>query len=160
MQKITPCLWFDFQAEEAVAHYLRVFRNGRVLATSHYGETMGEHRGKVLTIRFEIEGQEFLALNGGPQFPFTEAVSLSVDCPDQAEVDRLWDALAEGGSHGPCGWLKDRFGLSWQIAPRELDGLMNDPDPERSRRAMEAMLQMGKIEIEEVRRAADAADAA
>ncbi|WP_038203281.1 VOC family protein [Xenophilus azovorans] len=155
MQKITPCLWFDFQAEEAVAHYLRVFRNGRVLATSHYGETMGEHRGKVLTIRFEIEGQEFLALNGGPQFPFTEAVSLSVDCADQAEVDRLWDALAEGGSHGPCGWLKDRFGLSWQIVPSVVEAMTRSSQPERIDRMMGALMQMGKLDIAQLQAAFD-----
>jgi len=155
MQKITPCLWFDFQAEEAVAHYLRVFRNGRVLATSHYGETMGEHRGKVLTIRFEIEGQEFLALNGGPQLPFTEAVSLSVDCADQAEVDRLWDALAEGGSHGPCGWLKDRFGLSWQIVPSAVEAMTRSSQPERIDRMMGALMQMGKLDIAQLQAAFD-----
>lgn len=155
MQKITPCLWFDFRAEEAVAHYLRVFRSGRVLATSHYGETMGEHRGKVLTIRFEIEGQEFLALNGGPQFPFTEAVSLSVDCADQAEVDRLWDALAEGGSHGPCGWLKDRFGLSWQIVPSAVEAMMRSGQPERIDRMMAALMQRGKLDIAQLQAAFD-----
>ena len=148
MQKITPCLWFDFQAEEAVAHYLRVFRGGRILATSRYGEAMGEHRGKVLTIRFEVEGQEFLALNGGPQFPFTEAISMYVSCADQAEVDRYWDALiADGGQEQPCGWLKDRWGLSWQIIPDRLIELIRHPDPEIAHRSVQAMLRMHRIDI-------------
>jgi len=117
--KITPCLWFDFNAEAAVDHYRRIFRRSAIHEISRYGESHPALAGQVLVIRFELEGQPLMALNGGPQFPFTEAVSLSVACEDQAEVDTLWDRLSEGGQPGRCGWLKDRFGLSWQIVPRE-----------------------------------------
>lgn len=145
--KITPCLWFNFNAEEAVNHYLGIFKQSRILDVSRYGEAVPELKGKVLAMRFEIEGQVFQALNGGPQFPFTEAISLSVDCADQAEVDTLWTRLSEGGSPGRCGWLKDKFGLSWQIVPRALVKLLNDADPVRSTRVMTALLSMGKIDI-------------
>jgi predicted 3-demethylubiquinone-9 3-methyltransferase (glyoxalase superfamily) len=153
MQKITPCLWFDFKAEEAVHHYLGIFKHGKILETSRYGDAMPELKGKVLVMRFELEGREIMALNGGPQFPFTEAVSLSVDCVDQAEVDHLWDRLCDGGSPGRCGWLKDKFGLSWQIVPRALVRLLNDPDPVKATRVMQAMLPMSKINIAELERA-------
>ncbi len=153
MQKITPCLWFDFKAEEAVHHYLGIFNHGKILETSRYGDAMPELKGKVLVMRFELEGREIMALNGGPQFPFTEAVSLSVDCVDQAEVDHLWDRLCDGGSPGRCGWLKDKFGLSWQIVPRALVRLLNDPDPVKATRVMQAMLPMSKINIAELERA-------
>ncbi len=146
-QTITPCLWFDFNAEEAVNHYLGIFKPSRILEVSRYGDAMPEHRGKVLVIRFEIAGLELQALNAGPQFPFTEAVSLSVDCADQAQVDELWARLSEGGSAGRCGWLKDKFGLSWQIVPRALVNMLKDPDAEKAARVMQAMLTMSKIDI-------------
>jgi predicted 3-demethylubiquinone-9 3-methyltransferase (glyoxalase superfamily) len=120
MQKITPCLWFNFNAEEAVNYYLSIFKNSKILEISHYGDAVPSHKGKVLTLLFEIEGQKFQALNGEPQFPFTEAISLSVDCETQEEVDALWSKLSAGGSESQCGWLKDKFGLSWQIVPRAL----------------------------------------
>lgn len=147
MQKITPCLWFNFNAEEAVNHYMTIFRNSAILEVSRYGEAMPDLKGKVLTMRFELEGNEFLALNGGPKFPFTEAISLSVDCTDQAEVDRLWNKLLEGGSPSQCGWLKDKFGLSWQIVPAALIPLMKDPDPVRGQRVWGALMKMQKIDI-------------
>ena len=153
MQKITPCLWFDFKAEEAVHHYLGIFKNGRILETSRYGDAMPELKGKVLVMRFELEGREFQALNGGPQYTFTEAISLSVDCVDQAEVDHVWDRLCDGGSPGRCGWLKDKFGLSWQIVPRALVRLLTDPDPIKASRVMQAMLPMQKLDIRELERA-------
>ena len=153
--KITPCLWFNFNAEEAVAHYLRVFPRSRILETSRYGDAMPDLKGKVLTMRFELEGQLFLALNGGPQFQFTEAISLAVDCADQAEVDTLWENLSEGGSQGRCGWLKDKFGVSWQIVPRVLVTMLTDPDTARSARVMQAMLGMTKIDIPRLQQAYD-----
>ena len=154
--KITPCLWFDFNAEEAVDFYLRTFGNGRILRSSHYGEAMPQHRGKVMLIEFELFGQSFQALNGGPQFKFSEALSLSVDCVDQAEVDRLWAALsADGGTELPCGWVKDRYGLAWQVVPRGLIEMHTDADPVKARRAAEAMFTMKKIDIAAVRRAFD-----
>ncbi|MGO9424809.1 MAG: VOC family protein [Steroidobacteraceae bacterium] len=146
-QTITPCLWFNFNAEEAVNHYLGIFKASRILEVSRYGDAVPEHRGKVLVIRFEIAGLQLQALNAGPQFPFTEAVSLSVDCADQAEVDELWARLSEGGSAGRCGWLKDKFGLSWQIVPRALVNMLKDPDAEKAARVMQAMLTMDKIDI-------------
>lgn len=147
MQKITPCLWFNFNAEEAVDHYLSIFKHGRILQTSHYGESTPMLAGKVLMIHFEIEGQPLLALNGGPNFSFTEAISLSVDCHTQQEVDDLWQRLCEGGSPSACGWLKDKFGLSWQIVPRALTQMLKDPDPARSTRVMQALMTMSKIDI-------------
>lgn len=153
MHKITPCLWFDFKAEEAVHHYLDIFKNGKILETSRYGDAMPELKGKVLVMRFELEGREFTALNGGPQYPFSEAISLSVDCADQAEVDHLWDRLCDGGSPGRCGWLKDKFGLSWQIVPRALVRLLSDPDPVKASRVMQAMMPMSKIDIAALERA-------
>jgi predicted 3-demethylubiquinone-9 3-methyltransferase (glyoxalase superfamily) len=152
--KITPCLAFDFNAEAAVDFYLRTFGHGRILRTSRYGDAVPQHRGKVMLIEFELFGQPFQALNVGPQFRFSEALSLSVDCEDQAEVDRLWAALsAEGGSELPCGWVKDRFGLAWQIVPRGLIEMHTDADPVKARRAAEAMFTMKKIDIAAVRRA-------
>jgi predicted 3-demethylubiquinone-9 3-methyltransferase (glyoxalase superfamily) len=152
-QKITPCLWFNFNAEEAVNHYLSIFKRSKILEVSRYGDAMPELKGKVLTMRFEIEGQEFQALNAGPQFPFTEAISLSVDCADQAEVDALWARLSEGGSAGQCGWLKDKFGLSWQIVPRALVTMLNDPDADKAARVMQAMMTMSKIDIARLQQA-------
>jgi len=155
MQKLTPCLWFNFNADEAVEHYLSIFKNGKVLEVSHYGDAVPSLEGKVLTMRFELEGQEFLALNGGPQFPFTEAVSISVDCADQAEVDRLWSRLSAGGSTGQCGWLKDKFGLSWQIVPRAMVDMLKSPDTAASQRAMAAMMKMTKLDIAALKAAFD-----
>ena len=155
MQRITPCLWFDFNAEDAVRHYLGIFRSGRIVRTLHYGDAQPELKGRVLMIEFEIEGQSFQALNGGPQFPFTEAVSLSVDCETQADVDAIWAQLTDGGTPGRCGWLKDRFGLSWQIVPRVMIARLTDPDPAKSARAMQAMMTMGKIDIATIEKAFD-----
>ncbi|GAA2106267.1 VOC family protein [Kitasatospora saccharophila] len=155
-QKITTFLWFDDQAEQAAEFYASVFEYGRVTDVQRYSEAGPGEPGSVMLVSFELFGQEFLALNGGPQFPFTEAVSLQVDCADQAEVDRYWDLLtADGGAPGPCGWLKDRYGLSWQIVPRRMTELLADPDPERARRATAAMLQMGKLDVAALEAAAD-----
>lgn len=148
MQKITTTLWFDTQAEEAVEHYTSVFPDSRVIDVQRYGEAGPREAGMVMTVTFELAGQRFTALNGGPEFTFSEAVSLTVDCEDQDEVDRYWAQLGEGGQEGPCGWLKDRYGLSWQIVPRALTDLLNDPDPATSRKVMEAMLGMGKIRVQ------------
>jgi len=159
MYALYPCLWFDGNAEEAAEFYAGLIPNSHVdKVWRSPAETPSGPAGMVLTVDFTVGGQHVQGLNGGPDFRFNEAVSFVIECEDQAEVDRLWDALtADGGEPGPCGWLKDRFGLSWQIVPRELNELVDDPDPERGRRAMEAMLKMGKIEVEELRRAADAA---
>ena len=159
MYALYPCLWFDGNAEEAAEFYAGLIPNSHVdKVWRSPAETPSGPAGMVLTVDFTVGGQHLQGLNGGPDFRFNEAVSFVIECEDQAEVDRLWDALtADGGEPGPCGWLKDRFGLSWQIVPRELNELVDDPDPERGRRAMEAMLKMGKIEVEELRRAADAA---
>ncbi|MFJ4963098.1 VOC family protein [Streptomyces sp. NPDC088729] len=152
MQKITTCLWFDGQAEEAARYYIAIFGgDSRVLDVSRYGDAGPGEPGSVLTVRFLLAGQEYLGLNGGPQFPFTEAISLSVDCADQAEVDRLWDALTEGGEESQCGWLKDRFGLSWQIVPSAMPELLSGPDPAKAERAMKAMLGMRKLDIQALR---------
>lgn len=157
--KVFPCLWFDGDAEEAANFYVTLLPNSHVdNIWRSPAETPAGPAGMVLTVDFTVAGQQLQGLNGGPQFKFTESVSFAIDCEDQAEVNRLWEALtANGGEPGPCGWLKDRFGLSWQIVPRRLGELVNDPDPERARRAMEAMLTMGKIEIAELERAVDAA---
>lgn len=146
-QKITPCLWFNFNAEEAVNYYLSIFKNSKILEISHYGDAIPKHKGKVLTLLFEIAGQQFQALNAGPQFPFTEAISLSVDCETQEEVDELWSKLSAGGSESQCGWLKDKFGLSWQIVPRALTIMLKDKDADKATRVMQAMLTMSKIDI-------------
>jgi predicted 3-demethylubiquinone-9 3-methyltransferase (glyoxalase superfamily) len=153
VQKITPCLWFNFNAEEAVNHYLSIFKNSKILEVSRYGDAMPEHKGKVLTLLFEIEGQKFQALNAGPQFPFTEAISLSVDCETQEEVDALWSKLSAGGSEGQCGWLKDKFGLSWQIVPRALPEMLKDKDTDKATRVMQAMFTMSKIDVARLQQA-------
>jgi predicted 3-demethylubiquinone-9 3-methyltransferase (glyoxalase superfamily) len=154
MPKITPFLWFDDgQAEEAANFYVSVFPNSRITRISRYGEAGPGPKGGVMVVAFELDGQPFLALNGEPQFDFTEAVSFSVECRTQAEVDEYWEKISAGGEQGPCGWLKDRFGLSWQVNPTILVEMLNDPDPVKSRRVMEAMLKMKKIEIEELKRA-------
>jgi len=159
MAKITPCLWFDGKAEEAAEFYVSLLPDSRVdKVWRSPADTPSGPAGMVLTVDFTVAGQPLQGLNGGPDFTFSEAISFGIECEDQAEVDRLWDTLtADGGEPGPCGWLKDRFGLSWQIVRRELNGMMEDPDPDRARRAMEAMLQMGKIEVDELRRAVEAA---
>ncbi|OEU89363.1 3-demethylubiquinone-9 3-methyltransferase [Streptomyces abyssalis] len=148
MQKITTFLWYDDQAEEAVNHYTSVFPDSRVIDVQRYGEAGPGEAGTVMTIAFELSGQRFTALNGGPEFTFNEAVSLYVDCADQAEVDMYWEKLGDGGEEGPCGWLKDRFGLYWQIVPRILPELIGDPDPERSARVMKAMFGMRKLDVQ------------
>lgn len=157
MQKITPCLWFDTQAEEAARFYTSVFPNSKLGRVSRYGEAGPGEAGSVMTVEFEVDGQEFVALNGGPEFTFSEAISFQVSCETQEEVDRYWTTLSAGGEEGPCGWLKDRFGLSWQIVPTALPRLLTDPDRERSQRVMAAMLKMGKLDIAGLERAAEAA---
>jgi predicted 3-demethylubiquinone-9 3-methyltransferase (glyoxalase superfamily) len=146
-QKITPNLWFDTEAEEAAEYYTGIFENSRVVDVQHYGEAGPGEPGTVMTVQFELAGQQFVGINGGPQFKFTEAISLEVSCESQEEVDRLWQQLGEGGEHGPCGWLKDKYGLSWQIVPQRLVELLTDPDAAKAARAMKAMLGMSKIDI-------------
>lgn len=157
MAKLFPCLWFDGKAEEAANFYVTLLPDSHVDKVWRTpADTPAGPAGTVLTVDFTLAGQPFQGLDGGPDFKFNEAVSFVINCDDQAEVDRLWDALtANGGEPGPCGWVKDRFGLSWQITPRRLDELLNDPDPDRARRAMEAMLKMGKIEVAELEHAAN-----
>ncbi len=152
--KITPSLWFDTQAEEAASFYVSIFTNSRIVSVAHYTEGAPRPAGMVMVVNFELDGQPFTAINGGPEFTFDEAISFQVDCADQAEVDEFWAKLSEGGEEGPCGWLKDRFGLSWQIVPARLNELLTDPDPDRAQRAMQAMLGMKKIDIAELERAA------
>ena len=153
MQKITPFLWFDDNAEEAANFYCSIFPSSRIVSTNRYGEGGPRPAGSVMTVTFRLEGQELVALNGGPAFRFTEAISLFVSCETQEEVDELWEKLSEGGEQSQCGWLKDRFGLSWQIIPTALGEMLSDPDPARARGAMEVMLRMSKIDIEGLKRA-------
>ena len=157
MQKITPCLWFDTEGEDAARFYTSIFPNSRITEVARYGSAGPRPEGTVMTVSFELDGQEFLALNGGPQFTFSEALSFQVFCQTQEEVDAYWSKLSEGGEEGPCGWLKDRFGLSWQIVPTVLPELLADPDAAKSQRVMQAMLGMKKIEIEGLEQAAKAA---
>ena len=157
MPKITPFLWFDDQAEEAARRYTTLFPDSRILDVTHYGEAGPRPAGTVMTVSFELAGQRLVALNGGPAHTLSEAFSLAVDCESQEEVDRLWRELADGGQEGPCGWVKDRFGLWWQVVPTVLPRLLADPDREKAQRVMAAMLQMRKIEIAELERAAAAA---
>jgi predicted 3-demethylubiquinone-9 3-methyltransferase (glyoxalase superfamily) len=156
-QRITPCLWFDTQAEDAAKWYVAIFKNSRILRTSRYGkeghEIHGREAGSVMTVEFEIEGQRFVALNGGPQFKFNEAVSFQVHCGTQEEIDHYWSKLTEDGEEGPCGWLKDRYGVSWQVVPAILPEMLMDPDPEKSGRVTKAFLQMRKFDIEALERA-------
>ena len=154
MSKITPCLWFDTQGEEAATLYTSVFPNSRITGVTRYGSAGPRPEGTVMTVSFELDGQPFVALNGGPEFTFNEAISFQIDCDDSDEVDHYWDKLSEGGEEGPCGWLKDRFGVSWQVVPRRLNELIDDPDQEKAQRVMAAMLSMGKIEIDGLERAA------
>ena len=154
MQKLTPCLWFDTEGEEAATFYTSLFPNSRIGKISRYGPDMPRPEGMVMTVSFELDGQEFLALNGGPEFTFSEAISFQVSCETQEEVDRYWSALSQGGQEGPCGWLKDKFGLSWQIVPTALPRLLGDADHDKAQRVMHAMLGMAKIEIDKLERAA------
>jgi predicted 3-demethylubiquinone-9 3-methyltransferase (glyoxalase superfamily) len=147
MPKITPFLWFDNQAEEAINLYVSIFQNSKILSLTRYGEAGPGPKGTLMTATFQLEGQQFMALNGGPHYHFTEAISLFVNCETQEEVDALWEKLAAGGEKGRCGWLKDKFGLSWQIIPSALGELLQDKDPAKSRRVMEAMLKMDRIDI-------------
>jgi len=158
-QKITPNLWFDDEAEEAAGFYISVFENSRMVNVTHYTEAGPRAAGMVMTVEFELDGQRFVAINGGPQFTFDEAVSFQIDCETQDEVDHYWERLSEGGEEGPCGWLKDRYGLSWQVVPAGMEELFADPDPERAKRAMQAMLEMGKLDIAALRSAADGVSA-
>jgi predicted 3-demethylubiquinone-9 3-methyltransferase (glyoxalase superfamily) len=157
MQKITPFLWFATQAEEAVKFYTSLFKNSKIGTVSRYSEegakASGRAEGSVMIMTFQLDGQEFIALNGGPQFKFSEAISFLVNCETQPEVDELWERLSAGGEKSQCGWLKDKYGISWQIVPTVLGKLMSDPDPAKSRRVMKAMLQMKKIDIEDLKRA-------
>jgi predicted 3-demethylubiquinone-9 3-methyltransferase (glyoxalase superfamily) len=157
MPHITPFLWFDTQAEQAAKFYCSIFENSKIVTTTRYGEAGPGPKGSVMTVVFQLGGggggQEFIALNGGPQFKFTEAISFSVNCKTQEEVDRYWKKLSAGGEEGPCGWLKDKYGLSWQINPTRLGELLADPDPKKSSRVMQAMLKMKKIEIAALERA-------
>ena len=157
MQKITPHLWFDNQAEEAVDFYLSIFGNSRIVHVSHYSEegakVSGRQKGTVLTVAFQLEGQEFVALNGGPVFKFNEAISFIVNCETQTEVDYFWEKLSQGGEKGVCGWLKDKYGVSWQIVPTVLGEMLQDKDPLKSERVMSALLKMKKIDVEGLKRA-------
>ena len=154
-QKIVPNLWFDTQAEEAAQYYIDVFGSGRVTSVLRYPEGSPGPVGSVMAVEFEAGGMRFVGINGGPEFTFDEAVSLQIDCEDQDEVDHYWAALTEGGEEGPCGWLKDRYGLSWQVVPTGMDELFADPDPGRAQRAMQAMLGMRKLDLAALRAAAD-----
>jgi predicted 3-demethylubiquinone-9 3-methyltransferase (glyoxalase superfamily) len=153
MQKITPCLWFDNQAEEAVRFYGSIFKRCKVLKVARCGEGGPLPRGSVLTVLFRIDEQEFLALNGGPHFKFTEAISLIVNCKTQKEVDRMWEKLSAGGEQSQCGWLKDKYGLSWQVVPTILPKLITDPDPARSQRVFQALMRMKKLDIKRLKKA-------
>jgi predicted 3-demethylubiquinone-9 3-methyltransferase (glyoxalase superfamily) len=161
MPSITPNLWFDNQAEEAAEFYCSIFPNSKILSKAHYTEAAPRKEGMVMVVEWELDGVRFVGINGGPQFKFDEAMSLQVNCSGQDEVDYYWEKLIEGGGEeGQCGWLKDRYGVSWQITPTGMDELFSDPDKEKANRAMKAMLKMGKLDVEELRRAAEGAPAA
>ena len=155
IQKITPFLWFDHQAEEAAGFYTSIFPNSKIVKVIRYGEAGPGPAGSAMTVEFQLEGQSFVALNGGPHFKFTEAISFVVNCQTQDEVDAYWEKLSAGGTQVECGWLKDKFGLSWQIVPTVLPELLSDPDPEKSRRVMKAMLTMKKLDIRALKQAYD-----
>ena len=159
-QKITPNLWFDGNAEEAASFYCDVFDDAQIIAKTHYPENSPGPAGTVMTVAWELMGQRFVGINGGPQFKFDEAISFEISCTDQDEVDRYWDKLTDGGEEIQCGWLRDRFGLCWQVVPEGMEELFADPDPERAQRAMQAMLKMTKLDIAELRAAADGVSAA
>ncbi len=158
-QRITPNLWFDTEAEEAAGFYTSVFESSRIVSLTHYPEGGPGPAGTVMTVEFELDGQRFVGINGGPQFTFDEAVSFEIACETQDEVDYYWERLSEGGKEGQCGWLKDRYGLSWQVVPTGMEEVFADPDPKRAERAMQAMLGMGKLDIAALRRAADGVSA-
>src|SRR3981081_3998141 len=155
LQKIIPNLWFDTEAEEAAAFYISIFENSRIVNVTHYTEAEPRPAGMVMTVEVELGGQRFVGINGGPEFKFDEAVSFQIACETQQDVDYYWERLSTGGKEGPCGWLKDKYGLSWQVGPKGTGGLFTDPDPERAKRAMQAMLKMSKLDIAALRRAAD-----
>jgi predicted 3-demethylubiquinone-9 3-methyltransferase (glyoxalase superfamily) len=155
MPALTPFLWFDTEAEQAAQFYTSVFPNSRIVEVTHYGSAGPRPEGMVMTVAFELDGQKFIALNGGPEFSFSEAISFVVNCDTQQEVDTYWETLSEDGEEGPCGWLKDRFGLSWQVVPNALARLLTDPDTEKAQRVMAAMLEMKKIDIEMLERGAE-----
>ncbi len=155
-QKIKTFLWFDSQAEDAANFYTSLFENSKITNVNRYGPAGPGPEGSVMTMEFNLDGVEYIALNGGPHFKFNEAISLSIDCDSQEEVDHLWEKLTDGGEPGPCGWLKDQFGLSWQVVPSALPRMLSDPDPERANRVMSCMLQMSKIEIDKLQEAYDA----
>ena len=155
MQRITTFLWYDKEAEAAAKFYCSIFNNSKILKTARYGDAGPGPKGSVMTIQFQLDGQEFIALNGGPQFKFTEAISLSIACKDQKEVDHFWNRLSEGGQQVQCGWLKDKYGLSWQVNPTVLGEMLSDKDPKKAKRVMEAMLQMKKIDIKRLKEAYD-----
>jgi predicted 3-demethylubiquinone-9 3-methyltransferase (glyoxalase superfamily) len=157
MQKITTFLWFDDQAEEAAKHYISIFKNAKISNVARYGGAGPGPKGTVMTVQFQLEGHDFVALNGGPRFKFTEAISLVVNCESQQEVDELWEKLSAGGQPSQCGWLKDKYGLSWQIVPTALGKMLQDPDPAKSKRVMEAMLQMRKLDIARLKEAYEGA---
>jgi len=157
MQKISVCLWFNTEGEEAARFYTSIFKNSSIKSIARYGEAGPGATGSVMTVAFELDGQDIMALNGGPEFKFNEAVSLVVNCESQEEVDHFWDSLGEGGEPGPCGWLKDKYGVSWQVTPTALPQLLNDPDEARAQRVMKAMLAMSKIDIAALERAANEA---
>jgi predicted 3-demethylubiquinone-9 3-methyltransferase (glyoxalase superfamily) len=157
--QIVPNLWFDTEAEDAAKFYVSVFPNSRIVNTAHYTEAGPREAGTVMTVEFELNGQRFVGINGGPEFTFDEAVSFQITCDTQDEIDSYWETLTAGGSEGPCGWLKDRFGLSWQVVPTGMEELFADPDPEKSRRAMEAMFGMKKLDIAALHAAAEGAPA-
>ncbi len=159
-QRIVPNLWFDTEAEEAAAFYTSVFDNSRIVNVTHYTAAGPRPAGMVMTVELELDGQRLVAINGGPEFKFTEAISLQISCENQEEVDRYWARLTEGGEEGPCGWLRDRYGLSWQVVPTGMEELFADPDPQRAERAMRAMLKMRKLDLAALRRAADGAEVA
>jgi predicted 3-demethylubiquinone-9 3-methyltransferase (glyoxalase superfamily) len=153
LQKITPFFWFDYQAEEAANFYVSIFENSKILDMTYYGEAGPGSAGSVMMVAFQLTGQPFLALNGGPEFTFTPALSMFVNCETQEEVDDLWEKLSAGGKEGPCGWLEDKYGVSWQIVPFDLLEMVNDPDPAKSQMVMHAMFQMKKLDIAELKRA-------
>jgi predicted 3-demethylubiquinone-9 3-methyltransferase (glyoxalase superfamily) len=155
MPKLIPNLWFDTEAEEAAAFYTSVFPNSRVVTKTHYPEDAPREAGMVMTVEFELDGQRFVGINGGPEFKFDEAVSFQIDCADQAEVDYYWEKLLDGGKPSQCGWLTDRYGLAWQVVPQGMDEVFSDPDPEKAHRAMQAMLKMVKIDVAELKAAAE-----
>ena len=156
-QKIVPNLWFDTEAEDAAEFYCSLFEDSKILFKTHYPEDAPREAGMVMTVEFELNGERFTGINGGPNFKFDEAVSFLINCKDQDEIDYFWEKLTEGGEEGPCGWVKDRFGLSWQVVPEGMDEVFTDDDPERAQRAMQAMLKMRKLDIATLREAADGA---